>query len=294
MTAPTARMNCGTGDLPSQRASSVISWNATSPSRNDPAISHSARAAGFHDAPDARASMNGSSSVMPDGRDDVVERDVPEHAARHRALGLELVGDEQHDGRGGGDADGRRDGRFERVDAAGEMQQREHRRERQRAFGEPHRQQPAVVARPLEIEAASEVEHDEPERELGEHARLREHRLVEPVQNAGPEQETDGDVAGDRGQHARRRREASADESASSSSPKIRKALAAGGQAGRKSGAVTGIDCSYGRQGAVTGTAAYGRILSPATASRLRSGFTRSSRDTPSHMTSDAITSTDE
>ena len=38
----------------------------------------------------------------------------------------------------------------------------------------------------------------------------------------------------------------------------------------------------------------YGRIFSPSGPSRLRSGFTRSSRETPIHITSGAITSTDE
>ena len=108
---------------------------------------------------------------------------------------------------------------------------------------------------------------------------------------------------------------------ASSSSPNSAKLLGPGGHDGRKSGGVTlawpdagegfasrrpagrrhdGHDRGHGRR-ARDGNGLHdgrppgqGRIFSPVTPTRLRSTFTRSSRDTPSHMTSDAITSADE
>jgi hypothetical protein len=143
-----------------------------------------------------------------DRREHIVERDVPKHAPRDGALGLQFVGDEQNDGGCGRDADRRGNGRFQRIDAADEMQQREHGGERQHALGDAHRQQPAVVPRPLQVEPAAEVEHDQAEGELGQHARLLEHRLAQPAEDAGTEQEAGHDVTGDRRKDARHRRKA--------------------------------------------------------------------------------------
>ncbi len=54
---------------------------------------------------------------------------MPEHAPRHRSLGLQFIGDEEHDGGRGRGPHHRGDRRLEHVDAADEAQQREHRDE---------------------------------------------------------------------------------------------------------------------------------------------------------------------
>ncbi len=129
------------------------------------------------------------------------------------------------------------------------MQQPEHRDERQRALGDPHRKQPAVVARPLQIEPPAEVEDDQSQRELGQHARLRERGVAQQAEDAGPEQETGRDVAGDRRQHARRRREASTREAGEQQQPEDQERVRRGGPGGQEVGRTHAADiggCSVG------------------------------------------------
>ena len=166
-------------------------------------------------------------------RDDVVERDVPQRAARRRALGLELGGDQQHDGGRGRDADRRGNGGLQRghVEVA---QQREHRREGQHALGDTRGQEPAIVPRPFEVEAPAELEDDEAERDVGEDARVVEGILGEPAKNARPQDEPGDDVPGDRGQHARRRRHAAAEQAGEQQQAEQREAVGSGRPGGKE------------------------------------------------------------
>ena len=250
-------------------------------------------------------------------RDDVVERDVPQRAARDGAFGLQLGGDEQHDGGRRRDADRRGDRGLERRRCRARCSSANIARERQRALGEAHRQQPAVVARPFEVEAAAEVEHDRAR------ARCRRRRAIcasvassSQSEHAGPEQEARDDVAGDRRQHARGGREAAAERGRRAAAGRTARSCWRGRPGGRKSAVIerrVGAGCRNGsammprrrrcgphRARSLSDVResrrprAHGRIFSPAMPSRLRSGLTRSSRDTPSHITSDAMTSADE
>ena len=52
------------------------------------------------------------------------------------------------------------------------------REERAEALAPPRRRQPAVAREPGEIQARAELEHDQAEREVDEHARLAEQRAL--------------------------------------------------------------------------------------------------------------------
>ena len=77
---------------------------------------------------------------------------------------------------------------------------------------------------------------------------------------------------------------------ASSNNPNNMKLFATGGQVGRKSGK----SIVLAKRAKLLPVYFQGRIFSPSGPLRFLSGFTKSSRETPSHMTSDAMTSADE
>ena len=212
-------------------------------------------------------------------------------------------GDEQHDRGRRRDADRRGDGGLERVDAE-ETQQREHRR---RTTARSRRGPSAAASgrgAPTRGRAGGRARRrSSPSENVGEARAICASALsLSQSEHAGSEQEAGGDVAGDRGQHARGGGEAAAEQRRRAAAARTAaKLLAAGGHAGRKvrrASSARGIArCREGRPASSwrrRARAGQGRIFSPDIASRLRSGLTRSSRETPSHMTSEAMTSADE
>ena len=112
-----------------------------------------------------------------------------------RPFGALVMHDHDQDRRGSRHGDGRCGSRVHRRNVE-KAQRSVDEQEREQAFGNTARQQPAIVDEPAQIQPAPQFEQDQAEGNIDEDRQLAKHGLVEQAKHAGAKHQPGRDEAG--------------------------------------------------------------------------------------------------